>query len=130
MSAQNPDPDTGAVNLFSADFAAEPQPVYDRLRAQCPVARAVFTNGPVISRYEDVLWCLRHPEIFSSEMDLQMALGTTRPMIPQQVDPPAQTRYRKILDPCFSRKRMRVLEPDVRRYANELIDGFIAGEAA
>jgi cytochrome P450 len=83
----------------------------------------------VIARYEDVVWALRHPEIFSSEMDLQMALGTERPMIPQQIDPPAQTRYRKILDPRFSRRRMAEIEPDVRASANRLIDRFVdAGE--
>ena len=32
-------------------------------------------------------------------------------MIPQQIDPPAQTRFRKILDLRFSRKRMQELEP-------------------
>jgi cytochrome P450 len=47
-------------------------------------------------------------------------------MIPQQIDPPAQTKYRKILDPRFSKKRMLELAPDVRRHANELIDGFVA----
>jgi cytochrome P450 len=57
-------------------------------------------------------------------MELQMDLGTERPMIPQQIDPPAQTRYRKILDPRFSRKRMAEIEPDVRRQARELIDRF------
>jgi cytochrome P450 len=55
----------------------------------------------------------------------QMALGTERPMIPQQMDPPIQTKFRKILDPRFSRKRMQVIEPELRRYANELIDRFI-----
>jgi cytochrome P450 len=45
-------------------------------------------------------------------------------MIPQQIDPPAQTRYRKILDPLFSRKRMAVIEPDVRSQARALIDKF------
>jgi len=118
----NPDPGTGQVNLFSPEFAACPQPVYDALRAQCPVARQSFGDGPVLSRYEDVLWALRHPEIFSSEMELQMSLGTERPMIPQQIDPPAQTRYRKILDPRFSRKRMAEIEPDVRRHARELVE--------
>ena len=46
-------------------------------------------------------------------------------MIPQQIDPPAQTRFRKILDPQFSRQRMEELEPGVRAHAAELIDGFI-----
>jgi len=125
MSRANPNPETGEVNLFDEAFARCPQPVYERMHGQCPVARQALTGGPVVSRYEDVLWALRHPEIFSSEMEMQMALGTERPMIPQQIDPPAQTRYRKLLDPHFSRRKMAELEPDVRRYANELIDRFI-----
>jgi cytochrome P450 len=90
-----------------------------------PVVRMQVTNAPVISRYEDVMFCLRHPEIFSSEMAEQMALGTDRPMIPQQIDPPVQTRYRKILDPRFSRKRMLEIEPAVRASAGELLDAFV-----
>jgi cytochrome P450 len=58
-------------------------------------------------------------------MDLQVALGNTRPMIPQQIDPPAQTKFRKILDPRFSRKRMAKIEPRVRQHANELIDAVV-----
>jgi cytochrome P450 len=125
MSAQNPDPETNEVSIFDPEFAACPQPVYRRTISQCPVTRMAFTGSPVVTRYEDVMWCLRNPEIFSSEMSEQIALGTKRPMIPQQIDPPAQTRFRKILDPLFSRKRMRKLEPDVRRDANALIDSII-----
>ena len=125
----NPNLETGEINMFDAAFAAAPQPVYRRALSRCPVARSSFGAGPVISRYEDVMWALRHPEIFSSEMSLQMALGTERPMIPQQIDPPAQTRYRKILDPRFSRRRMAELIPQLRSQANALIDRFIdAGE--
>jgi cytochrome P450 len=128
-AVRNPNPETGEVSLFDPEFARCPQPVFQRLRSECPVTRAAFTASPVIARYEDVVWALRHPEIFSSEMDLQMALGTERPMIPQQIDPPAQTRYRKILDPRFSRRRMAEIEPDVRASANRLIDRFVdAGE--
>jgi cytochrome P450 len=125
MSAQNPDPETNEVSFFDPEFAACPQAVYRRTISQCPVTRMAFTGSPVVTRYEDVMWCLRHPEIFSSDMSEQMALGTKRPMIPQQIDPPAQTRFRKILDPLFSRKRMLELEPDVRRDANVLIDALI-----
>ena len=46
-------------------------------------------------------------------------------MIPPQIDPPAQTKYRKILDPRFSRKRMQELAPAVRADANALIDKII-----
>ncbi len=124
-SRPNPDPESGEVNLFSAEFAGCPQPVYRGLVQKCPVAHQTFTGGKVLSRYEDVLWALRNPQIFSSEMEMQLALGTERPMIPQQIDPPGQTKYRKVLDPRFSKKRMLELAPDVRRHANELIDSFI-----
>jgi cytochrome P450 len=112
-------------NIFSAEFARCPQPVYAQMRAACPVTRTTLTDQPVLSRYEDVAWALRHPEIFSSEMEMQMALGTERPMIPQQIDPPAQTRYRRLLDPHFSRRKMEALVPSIRRNANALIDSFI-----
>ena len=97
----NPDPESGLVSLFDLETATRPQPVYNRLLTDLPVARNSLSQGLIISRYEDVLWALRHPEIFSSEMEMQIALGTERPMIPQQIDPPAQTRYRKILDPAL-----------------------------
>jgi cytochrome P450 len=116
--------DAGRINLFSEEFTRCPQPGYAELRSRCPVGRMVLSGAPVISRYEDVMWALRHPEIFSSEMEMQMQLGTERPMIPQQIDPPAQTRYRKLLDPHFSRRKMETLAPAIARHARELIDSF------
>lgn len=125
MPLENPDPQTGVVDFMDPEFAARPQPVYRRVLERFRVATTKTLGAPVLSRYEDVSWALRHPEIFSSEMDIHLALGTERPMIPQQIDPPKQTRYRKILDVLFSRKRMQELDPDVRRDANALIDQFI-----
>ncbi len=124
MTASNSDPEAGTVNMFDGEFARCPQPVYRRMLSQCPVSKNSLTGGAVISRYEDVLHALRHPEIFSSDMEMQMDLGTERPMIPQQIDPPAQTRYRKFLDPHFSRKRIAWIEPHLRDHANALIDRF------
>lgn len=121
---KNPDLEKGEVSLFDGEFARCPQPVYAALRDHCPVSRASLTGAPVISRYDDVMWALRHPEIFSSAMDLQLALGTERPMIPQQIDPPDQTRYRRLLDPHFSRRKMEELIPPIRVEANGLIDRF------
>ena len=126
MADRNPDPETGRVNLFDPEAIADPQPLYAKLRRECPVARSTFFDSPILSRYEDVAWGLRHPEIFSSEMEKQLALGTERPMIPQQVDPPAQTRYRRLLDPHFSRRKMEQLAAAIRSQANALIDRFEA----
>ena len=119
-----PDLPNDLQSFFSPEVAACPHATYRRMVDDHPVIRMPIGNSPVISRYEDVMFCLRHPAIFSSDMADQMSLGTDRPMIPQQIDPPAQTRYRKILDPRFSRKRMLEIEPALRDSARELIDAF------
>ena len=79
-------------NFFSPEVTRCPHATYRRMVDEQPVLRMTGTNVPVISRYEDVMFCLRNPAIFSSDMAEQMSLGTDRPMIPQQIDPPAQTR--------------------------------------
>lgn len=123
---ENPCPHTGVLNIIDPEYTAHPQPVYARVLEGHRVAKSIAMHSPILSRYEDVVWALRHPEIFSSEMDMKVMLGTQRPMIPQQIDPPRQTRYRKILDLRFSRPRMQALEPELRRHAQEVIDGFVA----
>jgi cytochrome P450 len=50
--------------------------------------------------------------------------------IPLELDGADHTKWRKILDPVFTPKKMAVLEPRVRERAEELIDSFIdRGEA-
>jgi cytochrome P450 len=124
MTSDNPCPASGVLNIVDPEYTAAPQPAYLRVLEHFRVARSIAMNTPILSRYEDVVWALRHPDIFSSEMDMQVLLGTQRPMIPQQIDPPAQTRYRKILDLRFSRQRVQALEPELRRHASELIDAI------
>ena len=47
------------------------------------------------------------------------------PLIPLSVDPPDHAKYRRLLDPQFSPKKMSELEPEMRKLVNEVIDGFI-----
>lgn len=113
--------------LFSPDSANDPQPVYERLRSECPVSPATGFMGDgttwYLSRYEDVIWAMRHPEVFSSGAEA-VSIGQAHPLIPLQVDPPEHAQYRRVLDPEFSPKRMAELEPDVRALTVELIDRF------
>ena len=111
------------IRLFLPEIMRCPQPHYAELRDKCPVGRMFFTNSPVVSNFKDVHDALRDPHTFSSAIDLK--LGNVRPMIPQQLDPPAQTRYRRLLDPLFSRKKMEELVPAIRDHAAALIDEFI-----
>jgi cytochrome P450 len=57
-------------------------------------------------------------------------LGSNRPAIPLSLDGPEHTKYRRLLDPVFTARRIAPLADSVRALANELIDRFIdRGEA-
>ena len=118
-------------SLLKPDFCRAPQPYYKRMRDTNPVLRTASlyggTNSVVyLSRHHDVELALRNPAIFSNEYGLEQdPEGLAPRMIPQQVDPPEQLKYRRLLDPLFSPRQMNKLEANITHRANELIDGFI-----
>lgn len=114
----------GKLSLFDRRFITDPHPVYREVRARCPVAVDPFAGNSMLTRHDDVSQALRNPAVYSSGMDAT-ALGNQRPLIPLQVDPPLHTEYRKLLDPRFSRARVRELEGEVRQLAASLVDGFV-----
>ena len=116
------------LTLFSPDVAADPHPVYRQMLDRCPVAKGDFggTDGVLLSRYDDVLYALRHPESFTNETGL--GLGD-QPLLPLEVDPPVHTGYRRLLNPQFVPREIERLAPDVRKRVVELLDGF-AGRGA
>jgi cytochrome P450 len=102
---------------------AGPQSIYDMLREHSPVLRT-DQGGTIIARHEDVEFALRNADIFSSDMDA-VSIGNVRPLIPLQVNPPDHVKYRRLLDPLFAPKQVALLEADVRKLSNQLIDDFI-----
>ena len=113
--------------LFDPGAADRPQDAYRQIRNECPVARVEGPAGDqtvYLASYEDAIWALRHPEVFSSGPGA-VDIGQDQPLIPLQVDPPDHAKYRRFLDPEFSPKRMLELEPDVRVLVNQIIDGFV-----
>src|SRR5690348_3225828 len=113
--------------LFSSECANDPLPAYRTIREGCPVARGegMFegTAAVYVTRYEDAVWALRHPEVFSSSFEA-ISIGQEQPLIPLQIDPPDHARYRRLLDPEFSPKNMAAIEPDARVLVNQIIDRF------
>ncbi|HJR25055.1 MAG TPA: cytochrome P450 [Acidimicrobiales bacterium] len=113
-----------ADRLFSPQTADDPHATYRRMRQECPVARTEFAGmpGATISRYEDVWFALRHPELFTS------ASGTVgvgeQPLIPLELDPPLHTAYRRVLNPRFLPREIERLEPEIRATVRSLIDDF------
>ncbi len=111
-------------NLFlDPETGRNPQEFYRRARQVGAVVPGAFGGFEIMGHHE-VEYALQHPEIFSSAMEA-VDLGQSVPLIPLQVDPPEHSKYRKLLDPIFAPKRMNVIEPDIARLVNELIDGFV-----
>ena len=101
---------------------ASPQPMYRDMIEQGGMASPADGMVMVFNR-ELNDFVLRHHELFSSHID--MPLGNVRPLIPLNVDPPKHSKYRKLMDPLFSPKRMDEQEADITRRVNEFIDAFV-----
>jgi cytochrome P450 len=110
--------------------------LFAELRRESPV---YVSEGRffLISRYEEVQQVLLHPEVFSSagspgvrrkvpvEVLEIMSKGFRPVPTIQTIDPPAHQLHRSLFSKAFASRRVAQLEPDIRRIANELVDGFV-----
>jgi cytochrome P450 len=119
---------------FDAAFLDHEHETYDLLREHLPIARSESMGnevmgghraGWVLTRYADAANVLRNTGNFSS----QTMSYPVRPWIPQAVDPPIHTAYRRILNPWFTAEAMAKLEPHLLQYAEELADRMLAVDA-
>lgn len=113
----------------SPEFFADPQPFYGALR-EAGTHRLPELQPPtfLVSRYDDVVWAYRHPEIFSSIAPNPASLpGVRFPEIPaiHNNDPPSSTIYRAAASRLLAPGRLREYKPLFASLSNELIDGFI-----
>ena len=100
--------------------STDPQPTNHSL-AQKP---ALALGGSVMVNSRALVSdALSKPEVFSSA-DL-VEQGNTLPLIPLGIDPPDHARYRGLLDPLFSPRRMETQEADIAERVNHFIDAFI-----
>jgi cytochrome P450 len=119
--------DSSPTLSMGPEMAANPQPVWKMLRDEMPVLPIdgmLSSRAVMLSRKEDIMEALRHPEVFSSNMDA-VDLKNKRPMIPLQIDPPDHKKFRKLLDPIFAPRKMQAMDDEVSALVNNLIDAFI-----
>lgn len=104
--------------------------VFADLRSRCPVGHSDQYGGYwVFSAYEHIFAAALNPTVFSSAGGIQIPqFGQRRPMLPIEADPPAHTRYRKLLLPLFAPKRIDALEGRVRQMARELVAELPVGK--
>lgn len=101
---------------FAPETVADPPASWAELREQCPIARSERQGGFwVFSRYDDAVAIARDAQRYSGDPQF----GTPRP--PLEVDRPLHTRFRRILQPYFTKQRVGEFEPRVRGYVVEML---------
>ena len=76
-------------------------------------------------RHGDIVAINRHPAILGNG-GRGGNMGADLPLIPLDIDGEEHAKWRRLLDPMFAPKQVRLLEDAVRSLARELVDGFAA----
>ena len=85
----------------------------DEIRARCPVAHSEAL-GWSLFRHRDVMQALTEHAVFGNQVSARRA-------VPNGMDPPEHTEFRRVIEPFFSAARMRSFEPRCRAVAGALI---------
>lgn len=106
----------------SEDVLHDQRAAYDAMRERCPVAYSEFMQWSLF-RHEDVLRVLRDHETFSNAVSRHLS-------VPNGMDPPEHTAYRRIIEPYFAAKRIDDFEPSCRKIVVELLQGVLSRREA
>ncbi|MGX7678815.1 cytochrome P450 [Jatrophihabitans sp. DSM 45814] len=120
--------------VYADGFDSDPFGTYEKVRAEAPPIffSPVSFNGPgkgvwYVTRPDDIRRTLQDGDFFTTTMGYGgAAKAMPRRMIPLELDPPDNRKYRLLLTPLFSPSQMRRLESGIRETANELLDKVIA----
>jgi cytochrome P450 len=126
------------VSDWASDFdhtdevwAADPYPIWDTLREECPIAHSERYGGVWFpTRYEDVAAIAHDTERFTSrsvvvsEFRAPLELAPAGIAPPISSDPPYHKDARRMLLPIFSPQAVAKLEPATRAYCEELVEAL------
>lgn len=112
-----------------------PHATFLRLRTETPVSFTEERDGRgfwSITRHDDVLFVSRHTELFSSAKGIRLEdmdpEETEARRTIMEMDPPAHTRYRRLVSRPFSPRAVADYEASVRELARQVL-GEVRGEA-
>ena len=93
----------------AARASAEPMSMYVERASRCPVEH-IRDDFVVLLRMDDILHVNKHHDVEQASK----YLGSSRPAIPLGLDGPEHRKYRRLLDPVFTAKRIAPLAANVR----------------
>lgn len=104
--------------------------IYKQLRDESPVHPLERWDAWALSRFDDVWWACEGDFVSNARGATSAHLLTkVQPVLPliNNMDPPEHTRLRAGLRKHFMPARVRALEPWIREFVGEMLDGFADG---
>lgn len=130
--AESTEQAAAAASRGSAEYRADPYPVYKCLRESAPVCRLSPPHGVetyLITRYDDAKAALTDPRI---SKDMYAAIdayhtifGDSSVALDDNMlfsDPPKHTRLRRIVNSAFTPRRIESLRPRIQQITDELLE--------
>ncbi|OOG58992.1 cytochrome P450 [Polaromonas sp. C04] len=102
----------------SEEVVRDQRAAYDEMRERCPVAYSEFMQWSLF-RHEDVSRVLHDHKTFSNAVSRHLS-------VPNGMDPPEHTKYRRIIESYFTVQRMDAFEPVCRQLVAELVRDVLA----
>lgn len=109
----------------------DPYPTYARLRAEAPLYYNEEQDFWVLTRHRDLHRAFRADDVFSNRMGVSLdpsAWSETAHLVMSflGMDPPEQTRLRKLVSRGFTPKRVADLEPRITEISRHYLDAALA----
>lgn len=123
--------DTVYWDPFDVDIDTSPYDTWRALRDHAPVYRNDRYDFYALSRYADVEYAHRQPQLFSSSHGTVLEIMGEQPMQTSMMifnDPPEHTRLRSLVSRAFTPRRVAELETAVRGYCHDLLTAWEPGE--
>lgn len=121
------------INFDHYDHALQddPYPTYARMRDEAPLYHNEEQDFWVVSRHADLHQAFRSDDTFSNKMGVSLdpsAWNENAYLVTSflGMDPPEQTRLRKLVSRGFTPKRVADLEPRIREISDQYLDAAIA----
>ncbi len=127
-------------DLFAPELLQNPYPYFRQVQDEAPVHWNDRHNTWIVTRYQDVVWLLRHPEYFSSIVFQNRPLAPAEALAPEpqqalypliqsyftdmliQNDRPIHTALRRAVHGFFTPKSMARWRPVVQSVIQNLLD--------
>jgi pimeloyl-[acyl-carrier protein] synthase len=108
---------------YDPAFRRDPYTFYKPLYSQPPLVLELEIPTAVLARYADVVAVLRDPLTFSSDPHVQTAHSLIFGRAPTLIlsDPPVHTRLRRLVNQAFAPRRIRAIEPRIRKITDDLL---------